>query len=384
MADTVKVMVVFGTRPEAIKMAPVIAELSRHPVFKPVVVVTAQHREMLDQVLSHFHIKADYDLDIMQQRQSLVDVSARALTGLYPIMAEERPRVVLVHGDTATTFIAALAAFYARVPVGHVEAGLRTHHKYDPFPEEMFRRLTDVISDIYFAPTATARSHLLSEGVAPDNIFVTGNTAIDALLSTVQPGYRFRTPGLLELLDKPERIIVVEAHRRENWGERMHNICRALRAVLETRPDIRLIYSVHSNPEVSEVVTEHLSDHPRAHLFSPPFDYPEWANLMARCHFIVTDSGGLQEEAPALGKPVLLLRDTSERPEALAAGTVEQVGTDPRAIGRGIIGLLNDPQRYEAMATAVNPYGDGRSAERTVAGLAYALGIASERPNDWR
>lgn len=376
-------MVVFGTRPEALKMAPVVQALARHPRLEPVVVVTGQHREMLDQVLAHFAIPVHRDLDVMRPRQSLTDVTVRVLTGLAAVLAEERPDVVLVHGDTATTGIASLAAFYARIPVGHVEAGLRTYRKYEPFPEEIFRRIADVIADVHFAPTRHARENLLAERIDAANIFVTGNTVIDALLLTVREDYTFQTPGLAEILAGGRRVLAVEAHRRENWGRPMHDICRALRRVLDARDDVCLVYSVHRNPEVADVVAEHLAGHPRAHLFSPPLDYPEWANLMARCAFVVTDSGGLQEEAPALGKPVLLLRNTTERPEAVAAGTVQQVGTDPEAVTAAILRLLDDPDAYTAMARARNPYGDGQAARRTVAALAYWLGLAVERPDEW-
>ncbi|HEX6987935.1 MAG TPA: UDP-N-acetylglucosamine 2-epimerase (non-hydrolyzing) [Bacillota bacterium] len=376
-------MVVFGTRPEATKMAPVIRELQRHPQMEPIVTVTAQHREMLDQVLEHFQLPVHHDLDVMRPRQSLTEVTVRVLQGLEDVLAAERPDVVLVHGDTATTGAAALAAFYARIPVGHVEAGLRTYRKYEPFPEEMFRRITDIIADVHFAPTRHARDNLLAERIPAGDIFVTGNTVIDALLMTVRDDYVFQTPGLAEILAAGRRVLAVEAHRRENWGAPMHDICRALRRVLDARDDVSLVYSVHQNPEVAGVVTRHLAGHPRAHLFSPPLDYPEWANLMARCAFVVTDSGGLQEEAPALGKPVLLLRNTTERPEAVAAGTVQQVGTDPDAVTAAVLRLLDDAGAYRAMATARNPYGDGQAARRTVAGLACWLGLTAERPDEW-
>ncbi|MFO7245953.1 MAG: UDP-N-acetylglucosamine 2-epimerase (non-hydrolyzing) [Thermaerobacter sp.] len=376
-------MVVFGTRPEATKMAPVVRELERHPGMEPIVTVTAQHREMLDQVLRLFRLPVHHDLDIMRPRQSLTDVTVRVLEGLERLLEAERPDVVLVHGDTATTAAASLAAFYARVPVGHVEAGLRTYRKYEPFPEEIFRRITDAIADIHFAPTRQARDNLLAERIDGRSIFVTGNTAIDALLMTVRPDYTFRTPGLASILDGGRRVLAVEAHRRENWGRPMHDICRALRRVLDARDDVCLVYSVHRNPEVAGVVTRYLDGHPRAHLFSPPLDYDEWANLMARCAFVVTDSGGLQEEAPALGKPVLLLRNATERPEAVAAGTVQQVGTDPDAVTAAILRLLDDPEAYRAMATARNPYGDGQAARRTVQGLACWLGLSTERPDEW-
>lgn len=377
-----RVAVVVGTRPEAIKMAPVIRELQNRAEFQPVVIVTAQHREMLDQVLAQFNLRPDHDLNVMRPRQSLTAVTVRMLSELDKVLFQEQPDVVLVHGDTATTFAGALAAFYGRFPVGHVEAGLRTYRKYEPFPEELFRRLTDAIADIHFAPTEKSRANLLAENIPANNIFVTGNTAIDALLQTVDKDYQFQDEMLARLPFDEAAVVVVEAHRRENWGEPMHNICRALRTVVLERRDIQLFFSVHRNPEVVDVVEQYLAGLPRVYL-SDPLEYVEWANLMARCRFIVTDSGGLQEEAPALGKPVLLLRNTTERPEAIAAGTVWQVGTDPEAIIAAINTLMDDAEKYEAMAKATNPFGDGKAAKRTIDGLAYWLGVSSQLPEQW-
>lgn len=323
----VRVMSVFGTRPEAIKMAPVVAELRETPGIRSLVLVTAQHREMLDQVLDHFRIRPDHDLNIMQAGQSLTDITTRALEGAFEVFGRAQPDLVLVHGDTTTTFAAALAAFYRRIPVGHVEAGLRTRNKYSPFPEEINRHLTGVLADLHFAPTEVARANLLDEGVPADRIWVTGNTAIDALLRTVREDYRFGAESLKRLDLRGRRMLLVEAHRRENWGEPMERICRALAEIVRRSPDVELVYSVHPNPRVADVVRRHLGGRERVHLLDP-LPYPEWANLMARAYLIITDSGGLQEEAPSLGKPVVLLRDTTERPEAVAAGTVRQVGTD--------------------------------------------------------
>ncbi len=356
-------MSVFGTRPEAIKMAPVVQALAAHPAVDSLVLVTAQHREMLDQVLDHFGIQPDYDLNIMQAGQTLEGVTARALEGVVRVYDEARPDLVLVHGDTTTTFAAALGAFYRRVPVGHVEAGLRTRNKYSPFPEEINRHLTGVLADLHFAPTDVARENLLAEGVPAEAIHVTGNTAIDALLGTVRDDYRFTHPLLAAMDFNGRRVLAVEAHRRENWGRPMEDICLALRDVVRRHPDVDLIYSVHRNPQVAGVVERILCGEPRVHLL-PPLSYPDWANLMARSYLIITDSGGLQEEAPSLGKPVVLLRDTTERPEALAAGTVLQAGTDRERIVHAVTTLLTDPAAYSRMARAVNPYGDGRAARR--------------------
>lgn len=378
-----KVVVAFGTRPEAIKMAPVVQALSAHPRFEPVVVVTGQHRTMLDQVLRQFAIEPDIDLNVMQPRQSLTEVTTRILQGLEPVLREIDPAMVLVHGDTATTFAASLAAFYRQIPVGHVEAGLRTYRKYEPFPEEVYRRLADVIADVHFAPTPRAKQHLLAEKVPAEGIFVTGNTAIDALLQIVRRDYAFTTPGLAELPYAEANVVAVEVHRRENWGTPIRQVFEALKQWLQARPDVHLLLPVHENPEVADVVNAMLAGEPRAHLFSPPLDYPEWVNAVARCRFVITDSGGMQEEAPALGKPVLLVRSATERPEAVAAGTVWQVGTDPDALLDAANALLDDAETYERMAKAQNPFGDGRAAKRTIAALEYVFGLSQARPEDW-
>jgi UDP-N-acetylglucosamine 2-epimerase (non-hydrolysing) len=358
-------MVVFGTRPEAIKMAPVILALKRRGKIHCQVTVTAQHREMLDQVLQLFQIKPDFDLNIMIPGQTLTGVTTRALAGLSEVFEQERPELVLVHGDTTTTFAAALAAFYAGIPVGHVEAGLRTGNKYSPFPEEMNRKLTGSLTDLHFAPTSLARDNLLHEGITSDCIFVTGNTVIDALLSTVKQDYVFAYEEISKILEqeKGRRMIMVTTHRRENLGEPMRQIYRALAKILEGYPDTYVLFPVHKNPKVREVVNEILGANPRVHLIEP-LDYEPFVNLMAKAYLILTDSGGIQEEAPSLGKPVLVVRDTTERPEAVAAGTVSLVGTAFAKVFAELDRLLTNEQAYQAMAMSINPYGDGRAAER--------------------
>jgi len=367
LINTKKVMVVFGTRPEAIKMAPVIRALRQKGSILCQVTVTAQHREMLDQVLELFKIVPDFDLNLMKQGQTLTDITTLALCELGAVFQRERPDLVLVHGDTTTTFIAALAAFYAQIPVGHVEAGLRTGNKYSPFPEEMNRKLASVLADLHFAPTETAKRNLLLEGVEQEKIFVTGNTVIDALLATLQPEYRFLDPQIQTILKQggAARMILVTTHRRENLGEPMRQIYQALYSTLELFPDTYVIFPVHKNPEVRKVVSEVLGSHPRVKLVEP-MDYEPFVNLMARSHLILTDSGGIQEEAPSLGVPVLVVRDTTERPEAVEAGTVSIVGTEYANVFRELKRLLSDQSAHEQMATASNPYGDGCAAERIV------------------
>lgn len=375
----IKVMTVFGTRPEAIKMAPVILELAKYPdKIIPVVAVTAQHREMLDQVLSLFRIRPAYDLNIMAEGQTLFDITERALTGLDRVLTKEAPDLVLVHGDTTTTFAGALAAFYHRTAVGHVEAGLRTRNKYSPFPEEMNRRLTGAIADLHFAPTATSEKNLLAENVPADNVFVTGNTVIDALRHTVRADFSFA--GILSDIDfKNHRIVLVTTHRRENLGEPMRHVYKALRRLTEEFPDIEVVFPVHRNPKVREVVRQELGDVTRVHLIDP-LDYEPFANLMARSALILTDSGGVQEEGPALGKPVLVLRDNTERPEAVAAGTVKLIGTEEGRVYEETSRLLSDGAAYRAMAEACNPYGDGQAARRIVEAVLHRYGLAAHGP----
>lgn len=377
----IKVMTVFGTRPEAIKMAPIVLELQKHPeTIEPVVAVTAQHREMLDQVLSLFHIKPDHDLNIMAAGQTLFDITTRAMMGLDKVLTEEKPDIVLVHGDTTTTFAGALAAYYHQTAVGHVEAGLRTHNKYSPFPEEMNRRLTGCIADLNFAPTSTSEANLLAENVPPESIFVTGNTVIDALHHTVRDDFEFNDASLQDVDFAHKRIILVTTHRRENLGEPMRHAYKALKQLTEEFDDVEVVFPVHKNPKVREVVNEELGGLEKVHLIDP-LDYEPFANLMHRAYLILTDSGGVQEEAPALGKPVLVLRDTTERPEAVDAGTVKLIGTDRERVYEEAKKLLTDKEEYSRMAESVNPYGDGQAARRIIQAILYHYGLADGRPD---
>lgn len=376
-------MTVFGTRPEAIKMAPLALELKKYPEIESKVCVTAQHRQMLDQVLDIFKITPDYDLDIMKTRQSLVGITTRVLEGLDEVIQKEKPDIVLVHGDTSTSFVAGLAAFYNQVKVGHVEAGLRTYDKYSPFPEEMNRQLTGRIADLHFSPTVQNKQNLLKENVSEDVIYITGNTVIDALKTTVQEDYRFENETLNQLDFEKNRVIVVTAHRRENLGKPLENICRALKTLVEEYPDVELVYPVHLNPAVRETVFGILGEMDRVHLIDP-LTVDELHNAMARSYLVMTDSGGIQEEAPALAKPVLVLRRETERPEAVAAGTVKIAGVDKEVILTMARELLDSPDAYHKMAQAANPYGDGEASRRTVEAILYAFGRRAERPADFR
>lgn len=381
MDKKLKVMTVFGTRPEAIKMAPVVLELMKHPdEIIPVTTVTAQHREMLDQVLNLFSIKPDYDLDIMAAGQTLFDITTRAMNGLHKVLSQEKPDIVLVHGDTTTTFAGALAAYYHQTAVGHVEAGLRTQNKYSPFPEEMNRHLTGVIADLHFAPTVTSEQNLLRENVAKDKIFVTGNTVIDALHHAVRHDFSFENEQLKGIDFQGHRIVTVTTHRRENLGEPMRHVYKAIKALLDDFTDIEVIFPVHRNPGVRAIVNEELGGIDRVHLIEP-LDYEPFANLMHRSSIILTDSGGVQEEAPALGKPVLVLRDTTERPEAVAAGTVKLVGTDLETVYQEAKRLLADEAAYRKMAESCNPYGDGEAARRIVEALLYHYDYSRQAPD---
>lgn len=363
-----KVMTVFGTRPEAIKMAPVILELRRHSEFESIVAVTAQHREMLDQVLRLFSIKPDFDLDIMSPEQTLFDITTKALSGLDRVLTDAEPDIVLVHGDTTTTFVGALASFYHRITVGHVEAGLRTRNKYSPFPEEMNRRLTGSLADLNFAPTLTSMENLIREGVDRSKIFVTGNTVIDALHQTVRKDFVFDDELLRSIDYARKKVILVTTHRRENLGEPMRHVYEALKRLTEEFPNVEIVFPVHKNPKVREIVDAVLGGLDQVHLIDP-LDYEPFANLMSRASIILTDSGGVQEEAPALGKPVLVLRDTTERPEAVEAGTVKLIGTNRERVYEETRRLLIDRVEYDRMAEAINPYGDGRAARRIVHAL---------------
>jgi UDP-N-acetylglucosamine 2-epimerase (non-hydrolysing) len=360
-----KVMTIFGTRPEAIKMAPLVLELEKHQEdIESIVTVTAQHREMLDQVLETFNITPDYDLNIMKNRQTLIDVATRGLEGLDAIMKEAEPDIVLVHGDTSTTFIGSLAAFYNQIAVGHVEAGLRTWNKHSPYPEEMNRQLTGVLADLHFSPTENSAENLIAEGKPEDRIYITGNTAIDALQTTVRENY---SHPILESLGD-DKLILLTAHRRENLGEPMRNMFRAINRLLDKHDDIQVIYPVHLNPVVREIADEILGNNPRVHLIKP-LEVIDFHNFAAASHIILTDSGGIQEEAPSLGKPVIVLRDTTERPEGIEAGTLKLAGTDEETIFSLTDELLTNPEEYKKMAQASNPYGDGHASERIVEAL---------------
>lgn len=375
MKRPVPVLAVVGTRPDAVKMAPVVKALEQDPDFRPVLVATAQHREMLDQVLRLFDLTPHVDLDLMRPRQSLAEVTVRTLEGLDRVLAREQPALVLVQGDAAPCFCGALAAYYHRIPIGHVEAGLRTRDKYRPFPEELYRRMTAALADLHFAPTPWARDNLLREGVDPSSIFVTGNTVIDAL-HAVAPRV---TPDGLPHLDPTRRLVLVTAHRRENWGEPLRRVCEAIREIVTRFSDVEVIFSVHRNPAVREVVFPVLEGLPRVHLIDPP-DYGPFVYLERRAYLILTDSGGIQEEAPGLGTPVLVLRETTERPEGLAAGVVKLVGTDRDRVVAEATRLLQDPKAHRAMATATNPYGDGRAAWRIVQVLRVYFGLSDQLP----
>lgn len=363
-----KVMLVFGTRPEAIKMCPLVNELKTRSNLQTVVCVTGQHRQMLDQVLDAFSVTPEYDLSIMKERQTLFDVTANILLQIRTVLTKERPDLVLVHGDTSTTFVTALACFYLQIPVGHVEAGLRTNDIYSPFPEEFNRQAVSIISKFNFAPTETAKQNLLREGRAAESIFVTGNTAIDALKTTVRSDY---THPELQWA-QGSRLILITAHRRENLGTPMANMFRAIRRVCEEHPDVKVIYPIHMNPAVREIADATLRGSDRIHMIEP-LEVVDFHNFLARSYMILTDSGGIQEEAPSLGKPVLVMRDTTERPEGIAAGTLKLVGTNEETIYEHFSQLLNDPEVYTAMSTASNPYGDGFACRRIADILEKAL-----------
>ena len=366
----IKVISVFGTRPEAIKMAPLVKELKSRKEIECIVCVTAQHRQMLDQVLDVFEITPDYDLDIMRQGQTLSDITSRALKGLEEIIQKEKPNIVLVHGDTTTTFAGALAAFYTQTDIGHVEAGLRTWNKYSPYPEEMNRQMVGVMADMHFAPTENSKNSLLSEGKKEETIFVTGNTAIDALATTVKADYKH------EIFDwiGNDRLILLTAHRRENLGEPMRHMFKAIKEIVDEFPDVKVVYPVHLNPRVREVASEILGNNERIRLIEP-LEVIDFHNFIAKSHIILTDSGGIQEEAPSLGKPVLVLRDTTERPEGIKAGTLKLVGTNEETIYKETKRLLTDKNEYEKMSKASNPYGDGKASIRITDSIIKKYGI---------
>ena len=371
-----KIITIFGTRPEAIKMAPLVKELEKREGIDSKVCVTAQHREMLDQVLQLFDITPDFDLNIMKTKQTLTGITNKVLEGLEEIFIKEKPDMILVHGDTTTTFSGALAAFYQQIKVGHVEAGLRTFDKYFPFPEEMNRKLTGSLADLHFAPTKGSKSNLLREGVNESDIFITGNTVIDAMIHTVKDNYKFENELLNKIDFENKKVIMITAHRRENWGEGIENICDALNKIVDENQDVELVYLVHLNPVVKDVVTRKLGNKERIHLLSP-LDTNETHNLMNKCFMVMTDSGGLQEEAPHLGKPVLVLRDVTERPEAVEYGTVKLVGTNVDKVVDEANTLIRNKDEYLKMSRAANPYGDGLASKRIADIIENYFGISS-------
>ena len=377
----VKVMTIFGTRPEAIKMAPLALELERRENIEAICCVTAQHREMLDSVLEIFKLTPDYDLNIMQPRQTLSSITSRCLTGMDEVLDEAKPDLVLVHGDTSTTFAGALAAFYHQIPVGHVEAGLRTYDKWSPFPEEMNRKMVGSIADLHFCPTVSNQENLAKENIVT-GVFRTGNTVIDALQTTVVENFTFSDEVLNQLDYENRKVILVTCHRRENYGQPMTNIMTALRRIADANPDCELVYPVHLSPVVQECARKHLSDHERIHLIAP-LSVDEMHNLMARCYLVLTDSGGLQEEAPALGKPVLVMRRETERPEAVAAGTVKLAGVEEEDIFSLACELLQDKAVYDTMAHAVNPYGDGHACRRIADAIEWHFGLRETPPEEF-
>ena len=379
--EKIKVMSVFGTRPEAIKMAPLVKALEACDAIESRVCLTGQHREMLDSVMQIFRLHGDFDLDIMEQRQTLSTITCKTLLGMERVFEQDKPDLILVHGDTSTTFAGALAAFYHQIKVGHVEAGLRTWDKYSPFPEEMNRKLTGQIAALHFAPTERNRRNLAAEGIT-DGVIVCGNTVVDAIHSTVQPAFQFRDETLNGLDYTSRRVILVTAHRRENYGEPMENIMRALRRLADAYTDIDIVYPVHLSPYVRETAAKYLSDHERIHLIEP-LAVDEMHNLMGRSFMVMTDSGGLQEEAPSLGKPVLVLRRETERPEAIEAGTVRLAGVEEETIYAMACTLLDEPEEYNKMAHAVNPYGDGQTSRRIVQMIRWYFGQVSDKPDEF-
>lgn len=379
---TIKVMSVFGTRPEAIKMAPLIKELEKRENIESVICVTAQHRQMLDQVLDLFNLTPDIDLDIMKERQTLTGITVRALDGLEKVMKEKNPDIVLVHGDTTTTFASSLAAFYNQIRIGHVEAGLRTYNKYEPFPEEINRRLTGAMADLHFSPTKLAKNNLLKENIPADNIFITGNTAIDTLSTTLESNYKFKIDELNTIDYKNKRVITMTAHRRENLGKPLENICKAVLRIVKENPDVELVYAVHKNPAVRDIAYNILSKNNRIHLIEP-LDIKDMHNFMNLSYFVMTDSGGLQEEVPSMNKPVIVLRNVTERPEGIEAGTLKLAGINEDEIYNIANQLLNDKEEYNKMANAINPFGDGNASQRITDAILYYFGINPNRPCDF-
>jgi UDP-N-acetylglucosamine 2-epimerase (non-hydrolysing) len=382
--NRVKTAIIFGTRPETIKMFPIISEIKKYPhLIDYRIIVSGQHREMLDQMLKIFQINTDYDLNIMEQGQSLSDITNNSLLGIEKILKKERPSMVLVQGDTTTTFTGALAAFYQKIKIGHIEAGLRTNNKYYPFPEEVNRHLTSVLTDLHFAPTKQSYENLLSEGVKREDIFISGNTVIDSLFLMIKENYVFREPLLKDKKIFEKKIILVTMHRRENWGEPLRATCRAINKIIDEHSDVSVIFPLHKNPEIRRNVKGILQNRKNI-LLLDTLDYDDMINLMSKSYIILTDSGGIQEEAPSLGKPVLVLRDETERPEAIEAGVVKLIGTSEERICREVDTLLNSRDKYREMSKSINPYGDGKASERIVKKILYNFNLIDKDPEEFK
>ena len=382
--NKIKIAMIFGTRPETIKMFPIISEIKKYPhLIDCKIIVSGQHREMLDQMLEIFQINPDYDLNIMEQDQSLSNITNNSLLGVEKILKKERPSMVLVQGDTTTTFTGALAAFYQKIRIGHIEAGLRTHNKYYPFPEEINRHLTSVLTDFHFAPTRQSYENLLSEGVKSEDIFISGNTVIDALFLMVKENYIFRETSLKDKKIFKKKIILVTMHRRENWGEPLKKTCRAINKIIDKHSDVSVIFPLHKNPEIRSNVKKILQNRKNI-LLLDTLDYDDMINLMSKSYIILTDSGGIQEEAPSLGKPVLVLRDETERPEAVKAGVVKLIGTDEERIFSEIDLVLNSREKYMEMSKSINPYGDGKASERIVKKILYNFNLINQSPDEFK
>jgi len=382
--NKIKIAMIFGTRPETIKIFPIILQIKKYPhLIDYRIIVSGQHREMLDQMLKIFQINPDYDLNIMEQGQSLSNITNNNLLGIEKILKKEKPSMVLVQGDTTTTFAGALAAFYQKIRIGHVEAGLRTHNKYYPFPEEVNRHLTSILADLHFSPTRQSRENLLSEGVKREDIFICGNTVIDSLLLMIKENYKFREPLLKNKKILEKKIILVTMHRRENWGEPLRETCRAINKIIDEHSDTSVIFPLHKNPEISRNVKEILQNRKNI-LLLDTLDYDDMINLMSKSYIILTDSGGIQEEAPYLGKPVLVLRDETERPEAVKAGVVKLIGTDEERICSEVDSLLNSREKYMEMSKSINPYGDGKASERIVKKILYNFNLIDQSPDEFK
>ena len=382
--NKVKIIIIFGTRPETIKMFPIISEINKYPhLLDCKIIVSGQHREMLDQMLEIFQIKPDYDLNIMEQGQSLSNITKNSLLGIEKILKKEKPSMVLVQGDTTTTFAGALAAFYQKIKIGHIEAGLRTYNKYYPFPEEVNRHLTSILADLHFAPTTKSCENLLSEGVKREDIFISGNTVIDSLFLMIKENYIFREPLLKDKKIFEKKIILVTMHRRENWGEPLRKTCRAINEIIDEHPDVLVIFPLHKNPDIRRHVKGILQNKKNI-LLLDTLDYDDMINLMSKSYIILTDSGGIQEEGPSLGKPVLVLRDETERPEAVEAGVVKLIGTNEERVYREVVTLLDSRDKYREMSKNINPYGDGKASERIVKKILYNFNLIDQSPDEFK